>query len=224
MEKIYIILALLTGSVLSQNITCNQSLLELVANLTPEYKGEDNSLILNGFFTQDILQSCLTRNFSVELWRTINPANSKVPADFGSREYFSKFQNCDSPNPDLLWKHGDSVHASVNKDNLEISDTWQNQPITFYHVVEREYMVRICPCLDSQVPCTCEHAGQSGAAACSEIMTVSNLDEELVFPWCRGDIQKSPTPLIGVPVLQHCPAKVNYFDDASFEFLCSFFR
>ena len=209
MKKIYIILALLTGSVLSDDINCTQSLLELVANLTPEYKGEDNSLTLNGFFTQDVLQSCSTRNFSVELWRTINPPNAQVPEDFGSREYFSKFQNCDSPNPDLLWKHGDSVHASIKKDNLEISDTWQNQPIRFYHVVEKEYMVRICPCHDTQLSCTCEHAGQSGAAVCSEIIEVSNLEEDLVFSWCRGDIQKSPTPLIGVPVLQHCPAKVN---------------
>jgi len=93
MKKIYIILALLTGSVLSDDINCTQSLLELVANLTPEYKGEDNSLTLNGFFTQDVLQSCSTRNFSVELWRTINPPNAQVPEDFGSREYFSKFQN-----------------------------------------------------------------------------------------------------------------------------------
>ena len=213
MEKIVITLVVLTGSVLSiENTTCTLELQELLSNLSTYYDRGDNSLTLHWTENNDIQSICGTRNFSIELWRAIKAPNSNVPVDFGTREYFSKFQNCDSPNPDLLWLHGDSIHASVDKEDLRIFDSWQDEKIRFYHVVERQYMLRICPCRKAHLPCTCEHAGQS-VAVCSEILNISNTGEEQVFPWCRGDISSSPTPLIGVPVLHHCPAKENIYNN-----------
>jgi len=208
-ERVVFTLLLLTGTVCSvENLSCTTQLQLLLANTTKDYRPEDNSLNLEWEERQEIVQACGTSNFSVELWRAIKFPSAKVPQDFGTREYFSKFQNCDSPNPDLLWKHGDSIHATVNDAaGREINTSWLMEKITFYHVVEEQYMLRICPCRNLNLPCTCEHAGQS-VAVCSEILEVSNNGEEQVFPWCKGEIESSPTPLIGVPVLQHCPAKV----------------
>jgi len=209
MDSIVIAVAFLSlSSVYCNNITCTRELQNLLGNLSSVYHYEDNSLALKLPFEElNLTNLCGTKNFSVELWRAINHSSEKVPQDFGTRDYFSKFQNCDSPNPDLLWKHGDSILASVDADRDSKADFVFKENIRFYHVVEKQYMLRICPCINPKVPCTCEHAVYS-VAVCSEIMNISNSVEEQVFPWCKGDIQSAPAPLIGVPVLQHCPAKV----------------
>ena len=210
MSRVALTLLLLTGSVSSlENISCTQQLQLILSNITKDYRAEDNSLSLKWEEKREVIGSCGTSNFSIELWRAIKTPSAQVPQDFGTREYFSKFQNCDSPNPDLLWKHGDSIHASVNEESREMNTSWLKEKIAFYHVVEKQYMLRICPCTNINLPCTCEHAGQS-VAVCSEILNISNTGEDQVFAWCKGKAHQSPTPLIGVPVLQHCPAKERF--------------
>ena len=205
MEKVCL-LVLLAGSAISvENSACTPSLQNLLSTLTPHYNQTVNSLGLRGVRRQDMVDICGTHNFSVELWRAIQSPSTNAPEDFGTREYFSKFQNCDSPNPDLLWKHGDSIRISIEEEG---DDTAEENLIMFYHVVEKQYMLRICPCRDQTLPCTCDHAHQS-VAVCSEILNITNAVEDQVFPWCRGDVSSSPTPLIGVPVLHYCPSKVT---------------
>ena len=243
MAKAWLILVLLVtppcccGSLLSSareteaGSGCTSSLQDLLSALTARYNQSFNSLSLVGLHRrrqEDIVSRCGTRNFSVELWRAIKSPSIKAPEDFGTRAYFSKFQNCDSPNPDLLWKHGDSIRIRLGNTNSsaatdngtaavvhrrqeeeEKGEEEEESLIMFYHVVERQYMLRICPCLDSLLPCTCEHAQQS-VPVCSEILKISNTSpEDQVFPWCRGDVAASPSPLIGVPVLHYCPSKVS---------------
>ena len=130
MDKLFFAVILCTGTVFSeQNSTCTEALQELLANLSTKFNNSDNSLALQGKQRPDIVEICSTRNFSIELWRAIKSPNAKIPDDFGTREYFSKFQNCDRPNPDLLWKHGHSSRASVDPLNLNLSDSWLKQEI-----------------------------------------------------------------------------------------------
>lgn len=79
------------------------------------------------------------------------------PAYFGSREYFSRDQHCESPNPDLLAKHGMSMK------------TIGSDAVVFHHVVEREYMIRMCPCVMSH--CNCDNVSP-GTQFCSRIYKV----------------------------------------------------
>ena len=97
------------------------------------------------------------------------------PADFGSAEYFSKDQHCENPNPDLLSRHGQPRKAlaggqggpeaggarevpevieaggAMGAEVAEVAEGVEKVAVRvrFQHVVEREYMVRICPCQKS---------------------------------------------------------------------------
>ena len=182
-----------------------------------------NSAALNSFTLQqpplptslppttldDIIAACGTDYFNVELWRAIQSPNR--PSGFGTWEYFSQFQNCENPNPDLLWKHGSSIQESLavatpirrqnngddkstnssanTPDEVDPKNNWGFAgPVKFFHVVERQYLIRMCPCRrvggrviggggagantggGKQHKCSCDHGS---AAVCSEIMNVT---------------------------------------------------
>ena len=171
-----------------------------------------NSAALNSFTLQqpplptslppttldDIIAACGTDYFNVELWRAIQSPNR--PPGFGTWEYFSQFQNCENPNPDLLWKHGSSIQeslavaaqkrrlngddkstnssANTTPDEVDPKNNWGFAgPVKFFHVVERQYLIRMCPCRRrvsgggaEQHKCSCDHGS---AAVCSEIMNVT---------------------------------------------------
>jgi hypothetical protein len=199
----------------SGRLSCSEALSNFLGNLSRLYSSEENSLAVQGPEEYDFPAVCGTDRYSIELWRAIAEPASALPEDFGTKEYFSKYQNCDNPNPDLLWKHGDSIKASVgglvsSGQNLRLKGLWKTttERVVFYHVVEQQYMLRICPCNNSALPCSCEHAGQ-GSATCSEVFNISaNPHREKVFPWCRGDATPAPRPQLSAPKLQHCPAQV----------------
>ena len=113
-------------------------------------------------------------------------AKIERPADFGTPQYLSKDQHCENPDPDLLSKHGQARKAWVWQQRMDVRNGKGNNniQIKFYHVVEKEYMIRLCPCQVSD-HCTCENTNQ-GTQVCSPLFTVPNPDEDQVFPWCRG--------------------------------------
>jgi hypothetical protein len=228
----------------TSGLSCSEALHQFLANLSRTYNSEDNSLTVEGGGAQDFPALCGTHHYSLELWRAITVPGAALPPDFGTRDYFSKYQNCDNPNPDLLWKHGDSVKAAVGggggkhggggsqrlrlnggggglwptatstmTSSSTATTTTTLEKVVFYHVVEQQYILRICPCNNSApLPCSCEHAnGNGGSTTCSEIFNISNPYREKVFPWCRGDGSSSipaPRPQLSAPKLQHCPAQV----------------
>ena len=132
----------------------------------------------------------------VELWRVISSPNVNRPNNFGTTEYFFKDQHCENPNPDLLAKHGHSKKVGTSR---------RRGVVVFEHVVEQEYMLRVCPCLLSH--CSCE-SQPPGSQICSRILTVNNTGEDGVFPWCRG-LSPSPHPKIDSPIIEKCPAQLK---------------
>ena len=228
----------------NDRMTCSEALHSFLSNLSRTYSSEDNSLVVQGSPLEeddDFPAVCGTDTYSLELWRAITVPGASLPPDFGTREYFSKYQNCDNPNPDLLWKHGDSVRATVGGgvgrgrvggQSLRLKGLWPltssassssstaatMDKVVFYHVVEQQYILRICPCNNSAplvMPCSCDHlhhlnggGGGGSATTCSEIFNISNPYREKVFPWCRGDGTPAPRPQLSAPKLQHCPAQV----------------
>lgn len=211
----------------SSRLSCSEALHHFLGNLSWTYHSEEHSLAVQGPPDDDFPVVCGTDHYSIELWRAITVPGSVQPADFGTKEYFSMYQNCDNPNIDLLWKHGDSIRASVisaaasgngvsrsSGQSRQAKIHWTSTDrAVFYHVVEQQYMLRICPCSNnSGVQCSCEHAGQ-GSATCSEVFNISShphphYQREKVFPWCRGDGTPAPRPQLSAPKLQHCPAQV----------------
>lgn len=135
----------------------------------------------------------------MELWRVITKPKIERPESFGSMEYFHRDQHCENPNPDLLTRHGMTrkVGASGAQETAVT--------VVFHHVVEREFMLRMCPCVMSH--CTCETISP-GSQVCSKIIEVDNPAEDQVFSWCRG-LAKSPAPKIDAPTVQHCPAQLR---------------
>ena len=197
--------------------SCYLALHKYLADVTPVFNKTDKSLALDIGELTPAFVTCMTRhtkfgiNFSipdsgrfapecgatelvVELWRVISNPNIDRPNNFGTTEYFFKDQHCENPNPDLLAKHGHSKKVGPT-----------GRVLVFEHVVEQEYMVRLCPCLPSH--CSCESQAP-GSQICSRILRVNNTGEDGVFPWCRG-LTQSPHPKIDSPIVQKCPAQLK---------------
>jgi len=187
--------------------SCAVSMHNFLANVSPQFDDTDKSLTLELTEIPNFYEDCGTLYVSVELWRVIGKPKIERPKDFGTPEYFSKDQNCENPNPDLLSKHGQARKAWVWQQQTELrrGNVGSNK-IKFYHVVENEYMFKFCPCQVSG-HCTCENTNQ-GTQVCSSLFPVANPEEDQVFPWCRGQ-SESPQPKINSPVIQHCPAVVK---------------
>ena len=175
----------------------------------------------NAFFLVDtsrFFDDCGTVEMLVELWRVISKPKIERPESFGSMEYFHRDQHCENPNPDLLTRHGMTrkVGASGGLQGESVVT------VVFHHVVEREFMLRLCPCVMSH--CTCETIAPGSQVlccivcllfvqflflqVCSKIIEVDNPAEDQVFSWCRG-LAKSPAPKIDAPTVQHCPAQLR---------------
>ena len=125
--------------------------------------------------TSRFVNDCGTDEILVELWRVISKPKIERPETFGSLEYFHRDQHCENPNPDLLTRHGMTKKVGASGRGLE--------SVVFHHVVEREFMLRMCPCVMSH--CTCETISP-GSQVCSKILEVDNPEEDQVFQWCRG--------------------------------------
>lgn len=188
--------------------SCAAAIQDFLSKAEPKFDDTDKSLSLELVEISDFYKECGTLYVSVELWRVISKPKIERPADFGTPKYFAKDQHCENPNPDLLSKHGQARKAWAWQQRMEVRNgrVNNNNQIKFYHVVEKEYMIRLCPCQVSG-HCTCENTNP-GTQACSRLFTVPNPDEDQVFPWCRGQSQ-SPQPKIDSPIIQHCPAQLR---------------
>jgi len=187
--------------------SCAVAMQDFLSKASPQFDDTDKSLSLELVEISDFFKECGTLYVSVELWRVISRPKIERPNDFGTPEYFSKDQHCENPNPDLLSKHGQARKAWAWQQRMEVrSGRGNSNQIKFYHVVEKEYMIRLCPCQVSG-HCTCENTNP-GTQVCSSLFTVPNPDEDQVFPWCRGQSQ-SPQPKIDSPIIQHCPAQLR---------------
>ena len=240
MEKLCFLLTLFfpVGLCQSDSDQCSQLLRDLLIKMQPDFNTENDTLSVNGFWdgerlnestsADDLVAACSTSRFNIDLWRAIKSPAVPKPDDFGTREYFDKFQNCENPNPDLLWKHGNSISVtlsrlgeSLDQDDRDVPPVAGNQsenlifarPVTFLHVVERQYIIRICPCRDNKEhKCSCDHGG-GGKAVCSEIFNVTEDErEDQVFQWCRDMKVPAPIPELGTPFVKGCPLSlVSHF-------------
>ena len=134
--------------------------------ILPNGKSDNFMMVIfqNMFFSIDTSifhDDCGTREILVELWRVISTPKIDRPDSFGSVEYFHRDQHCENPNPDLLTKHGVALKTGSGS---------ANEVVVFHHVVEREYMVKMCPCVMSH--CTsCENVSPR-SHVCSKIIQV----------------------------------------------------
>jgi len=185
---------------------CSTAIQDFLSKAEPLFDDTDKSLSLEVVDISDLYSHCGTLHISVELWRVISKPKIERPRDFGTPEYFSKDQHCENPNPDLLSKHGQARKASAWQQSQLKFGREGNNVVKFFHVVEKEYIIRLCPCQGGS-HCTCESTNP-GIQVCSSLFNIPNPEEDQVFPWCRGQTQP-PQPKINSPIIQHCPAQLS---------------
>jgi len=205
-----LVVVLVAEGVGAANSSCSQALHTFLSRVKPRFDATDKSLTLELMEISDFSTDCRTPFYSVELWRVIHRPGINRPQDFGSSNYFSKDQHCENPNPDLLSRHGQPRRAWGWQQEWEVreGEKQARAEVRFLHVVEREYMLRLCPCQDTG-QCTCEHI-EPGQRVCSSLIEipVDNPGEDQVFAWCRGGAV-TPNPKIDSPAVSHCPSQVT---------------
>ena len=117
-----------------------------------------------------------------ELWRVLDKGSDGMgpvtegaaSADFGTQQYFAKFRRCQHLSPDHFSHHETRSHE-VGRPHDE-----------FHHVVERNYVIRLCPCpsRNDSARCECEDL-----ALCSAVIDAGGSSDN-VFPWCRQQQQQ----------------------------------
>lgn len=205
-----LVVVLVAEGVGAANSSCSQALHTFLSRVKPRFDATDKSLTLELMEISDFSTDCRTPFYSVELWRVIHRPGINRPQDFGSSNYFSKDQHCENPNPDLLSRHGQPRRAWGWQQEWEVreGEKQARAEVRFLHVVEREYMLRLCPCQDTG-QCTCEHI-EPGQRVCSSLIEipVDNPGEDQVFAWCRGGAV-TPNPKIDSPAVSHCPSQLT---------------
>jgi len=190
-----------------QNISCSLVLHTFINSVSPGFDMDNKTLTIELGSLSSLPFSCRPSLgvYTVELWRVIpSTHNNQRPGDFGSTEYFGKDQHCENPNPDLLSRHGQPHKAWARTED----SGGQRTLVTFQHVVEKEYMLRLCPCQDTS-HCTCDSV-DPGDRVCSSLIVVDNPGDNHVFSWCRaGQSHITPQPKIDSPIVQHCPAQLR---------------
>jgi len=101
-----------------------------------------------------------------ELWRVLDEGTGSS-ADFGTQQYFTKFRRCQHLSPDHFAHHETRSHE-VGRPHDE-----------FHHVVEKRYVIRLCPCpsRNNSTRCDCEDL-----ALCSAVINVGGKGP---FVWCQ---------------------------------------
>ena len=138
------------------------------------------------------LTMCNLDTTYLELWRVIGSSEDR-PENFGTQEYFEAYERCNSLEPDHFVYHSSLAYMS-NKTH-----------INYRHVVEDEYMLRICPCSRRRHQrthrvCDCQRSGIPMSPQCSHVFDIeppkprvslpqdlglSEPEEPSVMPWCR---------------------------------------
>ena len=133
---------------------------------------------------------------------------------FGSREYFETFDRCNQLDDTVFAFHStrshhrrsnsDDQHLAIKADGDSAYDDqglMTNDPFrgpvamqkldpdystktTFLHVVEKSYILRLCPCgkvRKERRVCDCEYT----SALCSGIINIDQPKDSKVFDWCK---------------------------------------
>ena len=133
---------------------------------------------------------------------------------FGSREYFETFDRCNQLDDAVFAFHSTRSHdRRPNSDDQRMAiraeseldynenDRMPIEPFrgpvamqklnpdystktTFLHVVEKSYILRLCPCgkvRKERRVCDCEYT----SALCSGIISINQPDDAKVFDWCK---------------------------------------
>ena len=110
-------------------------------------------------------------NFDIlylELWKLVKKGQPR-PHNFGTREYFSAYERCNSLEPEHFIYHSSQSYLSNNKTSG-----------SYLHIVEDQYMLRLCPCggrirhkRTHQRVCDCQRNELLMVAHCSPIIKVS---------------------------------------------------
>lgn len=189
------------------NKTCSDSLHQFLSRISTHVNQSDFQLHVELPPIDPTMESlCQTSNYSLELWRVIDETKSSRPQNFGTKDYFGKYQRCERPNPDLLWMHGESVLVEGRAGG---------EKIMFQHVIAKEYVLRMCSCLGGH-SCSClidDNPPDNISVVCSQLINVNkHMSSDLVFDWCKEgklDENNSPQATFLTPVIQHCPSKIR---------------
>ena len=143
-----------------------------------------------------------------------NALDGKTPITFGSREYFETFDRCNQLDDTVFAFHStrshdrrsnsDDQHLAIKAEgdmNYDDQGLMTNDPFggpvaiqkldpdystktTFLHVVEKSYILRLCPCgkvRKERRVCDCEYT----SALCSGIINIDQPKDSKVFDWCK---------------------------------------
>lgn len=148
------------------------------AALRVEWGGLDAALASAGCHPRGDLRT--------ELWRVLDKGSgggmgaasegASADVDFGTQQYFAKFRRCQHLSPDHFAHHETRSHE-VGRPHDE-----------FHHVVEKNYVIRLCPCpsRNDSARCECEDL-----ALCSAVIDAGGSSDN-VFPWCQQQQQQQP--------------------------------
>ena len=151
LKKVYVIVILLVANVSGQ---CH----DLINELQPKIEKENSSLIISKYLfwalnkiipssicfkistdwsnirnaIKRMSKPCHFQNVSIELWRVVS--DKKQIQDFEQPSYFNYFERCNKLDPDHF-----QYHSSLPYDPNE-------SIVGFRHVVEDEYILRLCGC------------------------------------------------------------------------------
>jgi hypothetical protein len=175
-------------SVESVNRTmCDGLVIGWLSQLQPRVNGENSTLSVDwSRLGRDLKeQECELDHLYLELWRVVSAQVQKRPSNFGSYAYFAAYERCNKLEPEHFIIHSTQAYRP-------------NQTVaTFTHVVEDEYMLRLCPCgrRRHQRVCDCQYESIYGKAQCSRILQVATHQPTLwrqdpsVMPWCLPSIE-----------------------------------
>lgn len=153
---------------------CDGLISKWLTALQPRLDEEEASLSVNWMGLGESLSKsgCDLENLYLELWRVIDTGGHR-PDNFGTQSYFTSYERCNKLEPEHFVYHSARAYDS-------------RTPIaSFVHVVEDEYMFRLCPCgrRRHQRVCDCQYDNNFAKAQCSRVMTV-NRTSESIMPWC----------------------------------------
>lgn len=199
--KALFFLALTTASLASgtkrlSDSECDDVLTRWVQGLRPQLDSTLSTLVVNWTDLDFALASrgCSYDQLYLELWRVSSRQEAARPPDFASSEYFKTYERCTKLEPEHFRYQATDTHRQRGQHKNEVT--------VFTHVVQNEYVLRLCPCgrRRHQRVCDCEY-GTAGKTHCSPLINVDPGPKAKVFPWCS--LGSSSSPPVDVQVTAH---------------------
>ncbi len=168
---------------------CEGVLTNWLLNNEPSLVSENATLIVDwsSLETQLVAKKCTYENLYLELWRVVGSPSAKRPQDFGTLEYFDNYERCNKLEPEHFRHHDTKAKPVENKDK-------GGNVAMFTHVVENEYVLRLCPCRRRrhQRVCDCEYDHGDSKTHCSEVFKLKQGPKARVLPWCIANDRQEP--------------------------------